>query len=215
MKQLRINEGADVYTDDGERVGSVDRVVVDPLTKDVSHIVVRKGFLFPEDKVIPVQLIATANEQRAVLEPDATVAELPPFIESHYLPLPDDYYQSRGGRIAGPLMFYTPYAFNTPVLPAAIPVARDRNIPERTVALEAGAPVTSTDGDYIGRFEEILMTESGIATYLVLETGRHGHHRKAIPMNWIDAVDDESIRVGVPRRLVNSIPEYEPGEEIP
>jgi uncharacterized protein YrrD len=42
-------------------------VVLDPQTKKAIHIVVRKGFLFTEDKVVPISFISDATEDRVTL----------------------------------------------------------------------------------------------------------------------------------------------------
>ena len=42
---MQFKQGATVSTYDGKNVGHVDRVVLNPKTKEVTHIVVRKGLL--------------------------------------------------------------------------------------------------------------------------------------------------------------------------
>ena len=76
---LTINEGTGVYTADDTHVGSIDRVVVDPLTLELTHIVVSKGLLLPEDRVLPIGAIATATEQRINLKADIALDDLPQF----------------------------------------------------------------------------------------------------------------------------------------
>ena len=68
---MQFVQGAGVYTADDQQVGHVDRVVIDPKTLEVTHIVVQKGFLFTEDKVVPLDLIAEANEDRVALREHA------------------------------------------------------------------------------------------------------------------------------------------------
>jgi sporulation protein YlmC with PRC-barrel domain len=50
---MRIKEGDRVETYNGEKVGTVSRVVIDPRNKEITNIVVGKGFLFKEDRVLP------------------------------------------------------------------------------------------------------------------------------------------------------------------
>ena len=85
---MQFKDGTSVYTFDGQDVGRVDRVVLNPKTKEVTHLVVRKGLLFAEDKIIPLHLIATATEDRVSLREGAgELDDLPPFEEIHYIPL--------------------------------------------------------------------------------------------------------------------------------
>lgn len=54
--------------------------MIDPQTKAVTDVVVRKGFLFPEDKVIPVEVIARATEDRVLLRRNAgDLKDFPPY----------------------------------------------------------------------------------------------------------------------------------------
>lgn len=69
-----IDEGSEVRSRDGEKVGSVHRIVFDPANGRPSAIVVRKGFLFTEDVELPASLISSAGD--GVVYLDATHDEL-------------------------------------------------------------------------------------------------------------------------------------------
>ena len=43
---MLFKQGTDVFSSDNEKIGTLDRVVMDPRTKEISHIIVREGFLF-------------------------------------------------------------------------------------------------------------------------------------------------------------------------
>jgi sporulation protein YlmC with PRC-barrel domain len=49
---MELKPDAGVFTSKGKAVGQVDRVVIDPKTKNVSHIVVRKGLIQTESRVL-------------------------------------------------------------------------------------------------------------------------------------------------------------------
>src|SRR6185295_6628330 len=88
---MQFKQGANVSTYDGKYVGNVDRVVLNPKTKEVTHIVVRKGFLFSEDKIVPLSVIASATDQGVMLRQDAgNLDDLPPFEETHYVGLDEE-----------------------------------------------------------------------------------------------------------------------------
>src|SRR5215216_1535993 len=85
---MEFQSGAKVINPRGETVGTVDRVVLDPRTKEITHIVVRKGLLSPVDKVLPVRYVARTEGDRIMLQPDLTQAdmdELQEFEETEYL----------------------------------------------------------------------------------------------------------------------------------
>jgi uncharacterized protein YrrD len=87
---MQFKENASVVTAGGQKVGRIDRVVLDPKSKELTHLVVKKGFLFTEDKVVSLDDVDTATEDQVVLkqgrdDPD----EFPDFEETHYVPVED------------------------------------------------------------------------------------------------------------------------------
>src|SRR6266540_7242734 len=88
---MELKEGTIVFTQSGEEVGKINRFVLDPTTNEVTHIVVQKGWLLPEDKVVPIATITSATEERVVLDQKiADLNQLPPFEERHFVELTDD-----------------------------------------------------------------------------------------------------------------------------
>lgn len=88
---MEFKRHAPVYTVNEEQVGVVDRVVLDPQSNEVSHIVIRHGWLFTEDKVAPIELIEQATAEQVLLRRDIkNLDDLPPFEEVSYLPYPDE-----------------------------------------------------------------------------------------------------------------------------
>ena len=65
---MRFKKGAEVFSGQGEKIGTLNRVILDPRTREVSDLVVGKGFLFKTDKVIPVTLVDLDVEDRIVLK---------------------------------------------------------------------------------------------------------------------------------------------------
>ena len=60
MEPIQIREGMDVVGTDGEKLGDVDH-------QEGDFIVVKKGFFFPKDYYIPVDAIASADDDRVYL----------------------------------------------------------------------------------------------------------------------------------------------------
>ena len=84
---MEFKEGADVYTSKGEKAADIDRVVIDPLTDEITHLVVRKEFLFPEDRVVSTDLVHSATEDRVILKDVEDIEALPVFEQVHYIRL--------------------------------------------------------------------------------------------------------------------------------
>ena len=58
---LVIEEGADVFSSDGDHVGDVYSVHIDSETKRITHFVISQGLVFKDYKLIPVFWVNGAN----------------------------------------------------------------------------------------------------------------------------------------------------------
>src|SRR5258706_14537556 len=85
-KIMLFQKNADVIDANGQQVGSLERVVLNPESKLVTDIVVRTGTLFNKvDRVIPVELIVETTENQIALSREAgEIKSFPPF-EERYL----------------------------------------------------------------------------------------------------------------------------------
>jgi len=55
---MQFKKGAEVVSQEGDEIGTLDRVVLDPVTKEAAYLVVRSGFILTEDKLIPINKLA-------------------------------------------------------------------------------------------------------------------------------------------------------------
>jgi len=219
---MQLKEGADIYTAEGKRVGSLDRVVLDPRSKEVTGIVVRKGLLFGEDRVVPISLVATVTDEGNInLRPGAgDLEELPNFAETEYVPsgvhgTPQDP-RVVDWTVDRSVYWYPPVGFTSWGAPAVVnqPVPEyvletTHNIPEGTVALKRGAQVLSSDDERVGDVAEVLTEpEADRATHLVISEGLLLKEKKLIPTQWISAVLEDRVILAVDAQVIENLPEY-------
>jgi uncharacterized protein YrrD len=215
---VQFKKGAKVFTANGNRVGTIDRVVLEPETKEVTHLVVQKGFLFTEDKVVPMSLVGPATEDRVTLRGDAgDLEKLPDFQESDYVsvdhgkqPMPISEGQVRS------LYWYPPVGawWTTSAYPAITKpqyvLKTEKNIPKGTVALEEGAKVISSDGEQVGDIERIFTDpQEDRATHLLISEGLFLKEKKLVPTNWITNIFEEMVHLSVDSDTIDSLPEYQ------
>ena len=215
---MQFKEDAKVVTADGERVGSIDRVVLDPETKEVTHLVVQKGLLFTQDKVVPMSLVGPATEDRVTLREDADdLDELPDFEEPHYAAVePEPGPVPRQDPSARPVYLYPPLGawwtnslYSGYAKPQYV-VRTKKSIPEGTVALEEGAKVIDCEGEHIGNIERIFTDPlEDRATHLLISEGLLFKEKKLIPTNWLLNVFEDQVRLSVDSNVVDNLPEYE------
>jgi uncharacterized protein YrrD len=224
---MQFKHGTHVYTSDGQDAGTVDRVVLDPQTNEVSNLIVRKGWLFIEDKVVPIGLVENATEDRVTLrETQGDLQKLPKYEETYYVTAADNGAMKSGnavppsGNYTEPLYSYPPvgaswwgapgYIDYMPVdLQPKFTAHVQKNIPEGTVAVREGARVVSREGKHVGDVEEVFTDPtSNRVTHLVISQGVLFKERKLIPTNWIKAESEEEVSLTVETNVVNNLPEY-------
>ena len=216
---MQFKENAEVVTSDGQKVGRVDRVVLDPKSNELTHLVVQKGFLFIKDKVVPFDQVETATEDRVVLkEGGQDPNDFPDFEETHYVPVEDTRTSEKhgsGGLKA--LAWYYPVpgrawwrarSFVYPGIPKPPYVRKTEvNIPDGTVALEEGAKVVSREGGHVGDIERVYVDEEEQrVTHFLISKGLISKSRKLIPSMWVDSVREDEVRLSVGERFVEKLP---------
>jgi sporulation protein YlmC with PRC-barrel domain len=228
---MQFKLGAGVYTSDNRQVGTVDHIVIEPQEKEVTHLVVRKGFLFTKDKVVPVSAVQSADAVRVVLQHSTSgLDEFQDFEESHYVPSegeewPEERREERSGGAGSTLIGY-PSIGAASMGAAPQYLAKIRNIPDDTVALKEGAKVISSDDHHVGNVERVITGLSvegshregsqgegpieGHATHLVISQGLLLKTRKLVPTDWIAHVMEGEIDLAVDARFLDSLPEYRP-----
>ncbi len=214
---MQIKQGAKVVTSDHKDVGRVDRVVIDPSTREITHLVVRQGWLFTEDKVLPIEWVSDSVDDTLRLSAlEADLQGLRVFEEDRFVSVEDgdETGKSRDSAFARPY-FYYPYGLGMggatyPFDEPGLMVERDRNIPSRTVALKEGANVIAADGEHVGDVERIVSQgKSDVATYVVISKGLLFKERKVVPNSWIKDVQEDKIHLLVDSEVVARLRDYE------
>jgi uncharacterized protein YrrD len=195
---MEFKKDTDVFTAHDEQVGQIDRVVIDPRTKEITHVVVRKGWLFTEDKVVPIEMIGGATQERVTLSQDVSdLQNLPDFEETHYLPLNE----AGVPRTSTTPKHYVPRTYWYPQV-----VETEQHIPEGTIALKEGAKVITAEGDQVGNIEELVIdSTTGRVTHLVISQGLLFKERKLVPSDWINTVEEDEVHLVVRSGTLNSL----------
>lgn len=211
---LEITKDTDVYTANDEHVGSVDQIVLDPDSGKLTHIVVRKGIFFPEDKLIAFGDISTATPERINLRQEVEAGELLPFIEQHYAPV-DEVDRPVALAPSDPAYLATWYGPMAIVPTADTPPLeeiRERNIPDRLTALGTGHPVFSSDRKAVGELERVVTTDAGLPTHFVVGSTGLSIDRRAVPVDWVQDISEDAIQLAATERQVEAIVPLGPDE---
>jgi len=223
---MLFKEGAEVYTSSGDKVGEIERVVMNAANKEVTHLVIREGFLFTTDKLVDISLVGTTSEDRVNLREDAgDLDALPDFKETEFIPIGGRVDERLDKQVDGPPGAYRPLYWFPPVgytwwgaggaathWGYAIPpyvVDTEERVPEGTTALKEGARVLSSDGDHAGDIEAVLTDpDTNRATHLLISQGFLFKETKLIPTTWISVVMEDEVHLLVDSALLKDLPEY-------
>jgi uncharacterized protein YrrD len=217
---MQFKKGAEVFSGEGEKIGTLNRVVIDPRTREVSSLVVEKGILFRTDKVIPITLVDLDIEDRIILKKtnQDILEDFPDFETAHYVPLDEPDNPSYEAVEAS--YWYPPihpgWAMSNYVghpLPNFV-LKTDQDIPEGTVALEEGAKVISRDGEHIGNVEQVITeSQENRVSHFVISEGFFLKERKLVPAVWVTDVAEDEIHLSVESSLFERLPEYQPTDQ--
>jgi uncharacterized protein YrrD len=72
---IALDEGSDVYARDGQYVGVIDEVIVDPESDRATHFVISKGVLRKTKKLVPANWIDVVEENLVRLNVGSQVIE--------------------------------------------------------------------------------------------------------------------------------------------
>jgi uncharacterized protein YrrD len=216
---MQFTNGTEVFTFDGEKVGKINRVVLNPSTQEISHVVIQKGMIFPEDKVVPVEMIDSTREDKVKLDIEKDrFDELPPFEESHYILMDEELEANREvmKTTATPPVYYwyPPYSIGYPALaygpyPGTI-IETERNIPKHSIALEEGANVVSAEGKKIGDIERVISdSQTNQATHFLISKGFLFKEKKLVPANWVRIAEENEVQLLVGTKVLERLPEFE------
>jgi uncharacterized protein YrrD len=214
---MHFKKNCDVVTHDKKTiVGRIDRVVIDPATDEISHLVVKKGFFFTEDRVVPITDIETTGEKTVILKKTAVPDDYPEFFESHYIPNAGvEDFQGRQTDEARQLLWYhsavmAPYLKSSPYPSGHRPLyykKTHRNIPDDAAVIEEGADVTDKDGNQLGTIEDIYAEpETFKVTHLLVSTGMIKKDKKFVPVNWVKDIAEDDVQLHINSRVFENLP---------
>lgn len=201
---MQFNQNATIISADSKEVGHLDRVVIDPETKALTHIVIHKGLLNAKDKVVPVDMIAAAVPDSIGLRLSADkLDELSDYEETKY---------SQGNNSWSAMQGTSGY-MDTPNAPmTSAPTLKEKviNIPPNTVALKEGAQINTADGKHIGKLEQVLTSpESGQVTHLRISHGVLRKESKLIDAAWIGTIEEKTVTLNTDSATVEQLPDYD------
>lgn len=224
---MEFKQHVGVFTLDNQAIGRLERIVIDPGTAEVTHLIVRRGILTTHDKVIPIDRVEVGAENGIIVRLTADELEhLPDFEETQYVAADEERLERTGQSeptLSGatssvpapsaPELYWLPVYPRSPLLPQFVDpgyrVETQLNIPEGTVAVKEGARVISRDGKRAGNIDEVVTTGDGERiTHVLISQGLLVKEKKLIPAGWISSLGEDEVHLVVGSRTIAKLPDY-------
>jgi len=194
--------GADACCSDGI-CGEVSRVVVDPVARAVTHLVVEPRHRKGPGRLVPLDLVEVTDGEIHIRCTQAEFATLDPAEETEFLAGDNGY-----GRYGTGEVLFRPYyglgSFRGLGM-GSQPITYDA-VPLGEVAVRRGEHVRATDGD-IGRVQGLVIDgQTHEVTHVLLQEGHFwGQKEVAIPISAVADVEN-GIRLKISKLDVQDLP---------
>lgn len=206
--ELRIHMDAEVKCD-GEDCGRLERVVLDPARRIVTHLVVRLHD--GERRVVGTELIAEAHADWIHLHLSCErLREMPPYLETDFcLPSPD--WAPPHGYAQCDVLWPGGHALDPVWDPARAPLSVEHhNVPASELEVSGGERVFCQDRE-CGRVADLVMDPvTDRAQGFVIRRGFLFARDVEVPMGWIESVDEAGVHLKMTAEQLEALAKHFP-----
>jgi sporulation protein YlmC with PRC-barrel domain len=196
-------------------VGEVVDVVIDPIGKRLTHLVVEPRWQDAiASRLVPVELVETdGGEQGAIslrctgedMNRLETVHEFA-YLRTGKVPLDDPHWDVGVEDVLAMPYYEGMGAVGPAAYDANLGVTYDR-IPKGEVEIRRSSAVISADGHDLGRVDGFLIDDEEQITHVLLERGHlWGRREITIPIGSVEKVETDLVTVGLTKDEVGALP---------
>ena len=214
---MRLEIGNRVRCNDGP-YGDLADVVIDPLVKRVTHLVVQ-----PEhaggSRLVPIDLAKSSDDNQREIELSCTLDEAQKFESVHeaaYIrlgdnPVKDDPNWDIGVVDALASPYYSSIGLEPYLVDTHATMSYDR-VPKGEVELRRASAVISADGDLLGEVDGFLVDADQYITHFVLERGHlWGRKEITIPIGAVARVESDAVHLALSKDEIGALPSVHVG----
>lgn len=178
----------------GQICGHSSYIILNPVTDEITHIVVKQNKYPYVDRLVPVGLIAesTSSQIRLSCNKDE-LAKMERFIEYEFI-----------GPIASQ-PYYMLWPYNYPDV--ELNMLEHEHVPVDELAVRRGAHVEAIDGQ-VGHVDEFLIDpQNGHITHLVMRKGHlWGQKDVTIPISQISHIEEDVVHLKLDKAGIEALP---------
>jgi len=195
---MKFPLNVDVHCTDG-RYGRSTRIILNPATEKVTHVVVKSQEIPHEEHLVPIRWIKTTTPELILLNyAKVEVNNLELFHQTDFVQRDVPHYASDPK-----LTLLWPY-----VVPAKQIVSEKyEQVPPGELAVRRGARVKALNGD-IGQVDEFVINpETGYITHLVLREGLPWDKKHVtIPVSEIARIEENTVYLKLKKAEIKALP---------
>jgi uncharacterized protein YrrD len=217
-----VRPGADVYSSDGEKLGAVHAIVLQPGSNEVTHLAVDAGPHFPEPgfgdpKVVTVEIAhlkSVAGDRIDLDIAESAFRDMPLYEHSHFFQAPDAQQPPEesglGGRVwnAGMAIAASLASLGSGL---AVPAEHLTKASFERSILE-GSPVWRNEPNTeIGEVERVLVDQkTDQIAALVIKRGGLFQHEVVLPIRYVTEISDGVIHAQLSDEEIDGLDRFEP-----
>jgi sporulation protein YlmC with PRC-barrel domain len=189
--------------------GRSEYVLINPVTDQVTHLVVKEDSSPNTEYIVPVDIVAETIADTIRLRCSKTELEkMDPFNKMKFIEekVPDRNF-GFGGVIYGMgSYYYLPYVTSERTVYESV---KNQQIPPGELAVQRGTRVEATDG-YVGKVDEFVVNpENGHITHLVMREGHlWGKKDVIIPLSAMGDTREDTIFLKLDKHQIEALPTF-------
>jgi hypothetical protein len=190
---MRFVGNAPIFSADFRELGRISRFVLHPTQKRLTHLVIQRGVIFPNNYVLPLEMIDRAASKGILLRVDAGDApDLLPFEETVHVPIDYLRYENTPEFVAEGLRDYH-------LAPESRYIKDTKwNIPNDALALKGTARVTGEDHHPVAHVNTLHVdAKTHYITHIMITHGLLTKARRRIPAFWCRFIAEDEVYIPV------------------
>jgi sporulation protein YlmC with PRC-barrel domain len=200
---------------DGKEVGKLADLVVDPVAKRVTHLVVKPRHGDDTSHLVPIELADPAEQEGkiALTCSHAEFEALPAVEEFTYLRLGEVTTNDPNWDVGVSDILALPY-YDSTGLAGSVDAAGDvgvvwDRVPKGDVELRRSSRVMSSDEQYLGDVDGFLVDDTDHITHFVLERGHlWGRREVTVPIGAVASVESDVVTLSLSKDEVGALPSH-------
>jgi uncharacterized protein YrrD len=214
---MQVDLGMTVYDNNGDKVGTVEKLVLDAENKTIGKLIVHTGGLtHNHDRLVDVEMVTRSQDDDLYLDlPKHEFDQLPAYFEKEFIVASNndvaDFPMVRPGAVGGgayllgnPAIPGRGYrdtvddSFFAPVSPVAPVVESRTNLRDIDVVVDKGTDVVGSDGEKVGTVGDVVFGADGVLVGFVVKKGWIFKSDMRVPIELVSETGADAIRLNVP-----------------